>query len=166
MATEAEIYGDLTEIFHDVFMRDDIVLSPELTAKQVQGWDSFKQIEIVLASEENGASSSTPATSIACVASAIWQKWWGRRWPKGGSAVSLAWQANAGSAFNEQAGDTVFPLPIINDAEAMPTPCHFYFWGYRFPNPSTSRSRRCTCLIQSDITIKNTLRNDAMGAKT
>jgi acyl carrier protein len=52
MATEAEIYSGLTEIFHDVFMRDDIVLSPELTAKQVQGWDSFKQIEIIMASEE------------------------------------------------------------------------------------------------------------------
>ena len=52
MANEPEIYGALTEIFHDVFMRDDIKLSPELTAKQVQGWDSFKQIEIIMASEE------------------------------------------------------------------------------------------------------------------
>jgi len=52
MATEAEVYAGLTEIFHDVFMRDDIVLAPELTAKQVQGWDSFKQIEIIMASEE------------------------------------------------------------------------------------------------------------------
>jgi acyl carrier protein len=52
MATEAETYSGLTEIFHDVFMRDDITLSPELTAKQVQGWDSFKQIEIIMASEE------------------------------------------------------------------------------------------------------------------
>jgi acyl carrier protein len=52
MATEAKIYGDLTEIFHDVFMRDDIKLSPELTAKGVQGWDSFKQIEIIMACEE------------------------------------------------------------------------------------------------------------------
>ena len=51
MATEAEIYGALTEIFHDVFMRDDIVLTPELTAKGVQGWDSFKQIEIIMACE-------------------------------------------------------------------------------------------------------------------
>ena len=55
MPTEAEIYGDLTEIFHDVFMRDDIKLSPELTAKGVQGWDSFKQIEIIMASEEKWA---------------------------------------------------------------------------------------------------------------
>lgn len=52
MATEAETYAGLQEIFADVFMRDDIALSPELTAKQVQGWDSFKQIEIIMASEE------------------------------------------------------------------------------------------------------------------
>jgi acyl carrier protein len=52
MANEADVYTDLKEIFDDVFMRDDIALTPELTAKQVQGWDSFKQIEIVMASEE------------------------------------------------------------------------------------------------------------------
>ncbi|HTW71794.1 MAG TPA: acyl carrier protein [Acetobacteraceae bacterium] len=52
MPSEAEIYSGLTEIFHDVFMRDDLVLKPELSAKDVQGWDSFKQIEIIMATEE------------------------------------------------------------------------------------------------------------------
>lgn len=52
MATEAEIYPALTEIFADVFMRDDLQLTPALTAKDVQGWDSFKQIEIIMATEE------------------------------------------------------------------------------------------------------------------
>jgi acyl carrier protein len=52
MASEPDIYAALTEIFHDVFMRDDLVLTPDLTAKQVQGWDSFKQIEIIMACEE------------------------------------------------------------------------------------------------------------------
>ena len=52
MPTESEIYGALTEIFHDVFMRDDLVLKPDLSAKDVQGWDSFKQIEIIMATEE------------------------------------------------------------------------------------------------------------------
>ncbi|HUB11990.1 MAG TPA: acyl carrier protein [Acetobacteraceae bacterium] len=52
MPSEAEIYSGLTEIFHDVFMREDLVLKPELSAKDVQGWDSFKQIEIVMAAEE------------------------------------------------------------------------------------------------------------------
>jgi acyl carrier protein len=52
MATEVEIYPALNEIFADVFMRDDLKLTPALTAKDVQGWDSFKQIEIIMASEE------------------------------------------------------------------------------------------------------------------
>jgi acyl carrier protein len=52
MAADADIYSALTEIFRDVFLRDDIVLTPDLTAKQVKGWDSFKQIEIIMASEE------------------------------------------------------------------------------------------------------------------
>ena len=52
MATEAEVYPALTTIFHDVFLRDDLTLTPELTAKDVPGWDSFKQIEIIMACEE------------------------------------------------------------------------------------------------------------------
>ncbi|HVC60170.1 MAG TPA: acyl carrier protein [Acetobacteraceae bacterium] len=52
MPTEPEIYGALTEIFHDVFMRDDMLLKADLSAKDVQGWDSFKQIEIIMATEE------------------------------------------------------------------------------------------------------------------
>jgi acyl carrier protein len=47
-----EIYTSLTEIFRDVFMRDDMVITPALTAKDVPGWDSFKQIEIIIAVEE------------------------------------------------------------------------------------------------------------------
>ncbi len=50
--TEAELYQQLTEIFRDVFGRDDMELTPELSAKDVAGWDSFKQIEIMIAVEE------------------------------------------------------------------------------------------------------------------
>ena len=50
--SEAEIYAALGEIFSDVFLKDDIQLRPELSAKDVPGWDSFKQIEIIMASEE------------------------------------------------------------------------------------------------------------------
>ena len=49
--TEPEIYGALTPIFHDVFLRDDMVLSAEMSARQVPDWDSFKQIEIIIAVE-------------------------------------------------------------------------------------------------------------------
>jgi acyl carrier protein len=52
MATEGEIYPALTTIFHDVFLRDDLTLSAGMSAKDVAGWDSFKQIEIIMASEE------------------------------------------------------------------------------------------------------------------
>jgi acyl carrier protein len=50
--TKDEIYSKLTEIFADIFMRDDLVLSPTLTAKDVPGWDSFRQIEIIMSVEE------------------------------------------------------------------------------------------------------------------
>jgi acyl carrier protein len=50
--TEPEIYHVLQEIFADVFLRDDIAVTPKLTARDVEGWDSFKQIEIIIAAEE------------------------------------------------------------------------------------------------------------------
>lgn len=48
---EGDIYAALEEIFRDVFMRDDIKLVPAMTAKDLEGWDSFKQIEIIIAVE-------------------------------------------------------------------------------------------------------------------
>ncbi len=51
MPTDAEINTALTEIFRDVFMRDDMALRPDLSARDVEGWDSFKQIEIIMAAE-------------------------------------------------------------------------------------------------------------------
>ena len=50
--SEDEIYVGLNELFNDVFMRDDIDLKPSTTAADVDGWDSFKQIEIVISVEE------------------------------------------------------------------------------------------------------------------
>jgi acyl carrier protein len=54
MPTEPEIYGALSEIFQDVFQRE-VPLRPDLTARDVEGWDSFKQIEIIMAVEERYA---------------------------------------------------------------------------------------------------------------
>ena len=51
-AGQEAIYAALTEIFNDVFMRDDMQLTPVLTARDVPGWDSFKQIEIMVSVEE------------------------------------------------------------------------------------------------------------------
>jgi acyl carrier protein len=50
--TEPQIYEALTAIFRDVFLRDDIELAPATSARDVPDWDSFKQIEIIIAVEE------------------------------------------------------------------------------------------------------------------
>jgi acyl carrier protein len=54
MATEDGVYAALDEIFRDVFQRD-VSLRADLRAKDVSGWDSFKQIEIIMAVEERFA---------------------------------------------------------------------------------------------------------------
>ena len=56
---EAEVDIQLTEIFRDVFITDDLQLKPELTAKDVLGLDSFKQIETILAWKKSTASNFT-----------------------------------------------------------------------------------------------------------
>jgi acyl carrier protein len=50
--TEAEIYSGLQDIFNEVFRRQDITLSPELTAEDVPGWDSFRYISLIMATEK------------------------------------------------------------------------------------------------------------------
>jgi acyl carrier protein len=50
--TQDDLYAFLNELFRDVFVRDDIVLSPGFTAKDIEGWDSIKQVEIIIATEE------------------------------------------------------------------------------------------------------------------
>jgi acyl carrier protein len=49
--TEAEIYSGLTEIFHDIFDDDQIVLTPETTAEDIEDWDSHNHISIIVATE-------------------------------------------------------------------------------------------------------------------
>ncbi len=46
--TEAESFTFLTAMLQRVFERKDIVATPELTAKDVFGWDSFKQVELIM----------------------------------------------------------------------------------------------------------------------
>lgn len=48
----AEIYAQLTAIFHDLFDDDTIVLTPELTAADVPEWDSFNHINLIVAVEQ------------------------------------------------------------------------------------------------------------------
>ncbi len=49
---EAQIYARLTEIFEDVFDEDSIVVTPELSAKDVDGWDSLTHIRLMLTVEK------------------------------------------------------------------------------------------------------------------
>ncbi len=48
----ANIYTALTDIFHDVFGDDTIVVSPDLTADDVVEWDSLSHIRLVLSVEK------------------------------------------------------------------------------------------------------------------
>jgi acyl carrier protein len=48
---EPQIYARLTKIFEDVFDEDSIQVTPELSAKDVDGWDSLAHIRLILTIE-------------------------------------------------------------------------------------------------------------------
>lgn len=50
--TEADVLKELTEVFHDVFDDDSIVLSPEMTASDIEGWDSQTHVMLTVAAEQ------------------------------------------------------------------------------------------------------------------
>jgi acyl carrier protein len=50
--TEPEILSVLTEIMHDVFDDDDIVVGMDTTAADVAGWDSQAHIMLIMAAEQ------------------------------------------------------------------------------------------------------------------
>ncbi|HEY1208864.1 MAG TPA: acyl carrier protein [Terracidiphilus sp.] len=49
---EPQIYARLAEIFRDVFDEDSIAVSPNLSAKDVDGWDSLTHIRLILSVEK------------------------------------------------------------------------------------------------------------------
>ncbi|MDB5891524.1 MAG: acyl carrier protein [Polaromonas sp.] len=49
--TEAEILNALTQVFRDVFDDDDIVLTRDMTAADVEGWDSQAHVNLIVAAE-------------------------------------------------------------------------------------------------------------------
>jgi acyl carrier protein len=51
--TEADIYQGLQGVFNKVFRREDIKLTPGLSAKDVPGWDSFRFVSLIMATEEH-----------------------------------------------------------------------------------------------------------------
>jgi acyl carrier protein len=50
--TTEEIYSQLTEIFRDIFDDESIVLTPETTAADIDDWDSFNHINLLVATEQ------------------------------------------------------------------------------------------------------------------
>ena len=66
---EATIYDTLVEIFRDVFEREDLRLSARTSARDIDGWDSLKQIMILVNLEEKfGIKFSTrEMDSLGCV---------------------------------------------------------------------------------------------------
>ena len=49
---DKEIFEALTEIFHDLFDDDSVVLRPETSAADIPEWDSFNHINLVVAIEQ------------------------------------------------------------------------------------------------------------------
>ena len=49
---EAQIYAKLSGIFEDVFDEDAIAITPELSAKDVDGWDSLTHIRLIVTIEK------------------------------------------------------------------------------------------------------------------
>jgi acyl carrier protein len=48
---EQEIYARLNKIFKEIFDEDSIAVTPELSAANVDGWDSLTHIRLILTIE-------------------------------------------------------------------------------------------------------------------
>ena len=56
-----EIYAKITSVLRDVLENDTVEAKPEMTANDVEDWDSFSHIRIVLGVEQAfGVKFSTP----------------------------------------------------------------------------------------------------------
>jgi acyl carrier protein len=49
---KVEIWDVATSVFRDTLDLDDLVLTPQLTARDVEGWDSLNHILLVVAVEQ------------------------------------------------------------------------------------------------------------------
>lgn len=48
----SSILDRLTDILRDVFDQDDLVATPQMTARDVEGWDSLGNVQVFLAVEQ------------------------------------------------------------------------------------------------------------------
>ncbi len=56
-----QIYARLGKIFEDVFDDNSIAITPELSAKEVDGWDSLTHIRLILTVERSFKIRFSPA---------------------------------------------------------------------------------------------------------
>jgi acyl carrier protein len=75
----AEIYSKLTDLFRELFADDSIVLTPQTTADDIEGWDSFNHISVIVAVETRfGVKMSTAEietlANVGALVSAIQRK--------------------------------------------------------------------------------------------
>jgi len=61
---EPEITARLTRIFRDVFDDDELELRPDMTADDVDGWDSLRHVRLVL-TVEKAFGTRFPASEVA-----------------------------------------------------------------------------------------------------
>ena len=68
--TEAEVYNKLTVMFRAFFDNPELVLSPETSPGDIDGWDSAKTVAILLEIEEtfDFEMSSDEIDGLRCVA--------------------------------------------------------------------------------------------------
>ncbi len=68
--TDEQIYAGLTEIFHEAFGDESIVLHPDTTAADIAGWDSMRMVLLIVAAEQRfGIKLRTrEVDSLKCVA--------------------------------------------------------------------------------------------------
>lgn len=74
-----EIYERLTDLFRELFADDSIVLTPQTTANDIDGWDSFNHISVIVAVETRFGVKMTTAeieglANIAALVAAIESK--------------------------------------------------------------------------------------------
>ena len=76
---ERAVYDGLTDIFRDLFGDQSIVLGPRTTAADVEGWDSFNNINLIVAAESRfgvtiGSSAIENLSNVGDLVQAISEK--------------------------------------------------------------------------------------------